>query len=468
MPRITAYKQLENSDCGITCIRIIAKYYGKDVPLNILRTRCDVSRIGVSLNDIVDCAKSIGLKSIPVTVSKENIFRMPLPAILFWKQQHYVVLYKVNTKKNKFYLVDPAQGKIILSKDDFFSYWSGDNKQGISALFAPTQEFYKLRYSNIKSSKKGLLRLLESSVWRYKKGFLTVAFFTIISVVADVTLPMVFRQTIDEGIKNKDIGLVWLLVLGQLCIFIGNYIANNIIEIALTKLGLKISINLISEYLAKLIRLPISFFDRKVSSDLIQKIDDQNRIKNFLVNIPDLVFFTFLNVIVFSGLLIHYNFMIFLIVVLGMILSYGWVRLFVQKRREIDYSYYSYSSKNRNNVYELINGIHEIKINNAHQNRVDIWNATQKKINTLSLKSALLQMSINSGNTFFSRVKDISITGLCATLVIKNQMTIGTMMTISYIVGRLTLPISNLINSITTIQDASISYERLDEVINQI
>jgi len=467
MARITAYRQLENSDCGITCIRIIASYYGKDLPLSVLRKLCDMSRVGISLNEIVNCADAIGLKALPVAVSEDDVFRMPLPAILYWDQEHYVVIYKISLKKNKFYLADPSQGKVVVDKENFFYHWSRDNKKGISVLLAPTSEFYKFECNIQTNSKYALLRLLKSAIKKYKKGFLLVAVFTILSVVADIILPIVFRRTIDEGIKNKDIALVWLLALGQLCIFIGNYIANNVIDIVLTKLGLKISINLINEYLAKLIRLPISFFDRKISSDLIQKIDDQNRIKNFLVNIPDVFFFTFLNIVVFSGLLIHYNYIIFIIVIIGTLLSYGWFRLFVGKRREIDYLYYSYSSKNRNNIYELINGIHEIKINNAQKNRVDIWEKTQKKINRLSLRSALLEFSINSGNTLISRVKDISITGLCATLVIKNQMTIGTMMTISYIVGRLTNPISSLISSLTTIQDASFSYERLDEVINQ-
>lgn len=169
---------------------------------------------------------------------------------------------------------------------------------------------------------------------------------------------------------------------------------------------------------------------------------------------------------VFSGLLIYYNCIIFTIVVAGTFLSYLWVMIFSRKRKELDYSYFTCSSMNRNNVYELINGMAEIKINNAQNNRVSIWNSIQEKINKLSIQSALLEMTVNSGNTLISRLKDLSITGICATLVIQEQMTLGTMMTISYIVGQLARPISNIINSITTIQDASISYERLDEVIN--
>ena len=208
-------------------------------------------------------------------------------------------------------------------------------------------------------------------------------FFLTIAIIADVALPMVFRRTIDEGVENKDIGLVWMLILSQLGIFAGSYASNITTEFILTKLGLKISIELINEYLVKLVKLPISFFDRKISPDLIQKIDDQNRIKNFLVGMPDTIFFTFVNLVVFSGLLIYYNCIIFTIVVAGTLVSYFWVMIFSWKRKELDYSYFTCSSMNRNNVYELINGMAEIKINNAQRNRVSIWNSIQEKISYL-------------------------------------------------------------------------------------
>lgn len=467
MPRITAYKQLEYSDCGIACIRIIAKYYGKVIPLKILRTLSETTKIGISVNDIIKCNLAIGLETTALMISVKDIYQMPLPAILHWEQNHYVVLYKINIKRKKFYIVDPAQGKVSFKETDFSHYWKEDNEKGIAILIAPTQNFYEKHYENTPNSITGLLKLLKSSFLKYKGHFFSIILLTIIAIVADVALPMVFRRTIDEGIQYKDIGLVWLLIFSQLGIFLGSYMANISTEFILTKLGLKISINLINDYLIKLIKMPISFFDRKINSDLIQKIDDQNRIKNFLVNMPDTIFFTFINLIIFSGLLIYYNNIIFTIVIASTLLSYCWVIFFSQKRKQLDYSYFTYSSMNKNNIYELINGMSEIKINNAQQNRVSIWNNIQKKINKVSIQSAVLEISINSGNTLISRVKELTITGICATLVIKNQMTFGTMMTINYIVGQLSRPISNIINAITSIQDASISYERLDEIISQ-
>ena len=465
MPNITAYRQLESSDCGITCIRIIAKFYGKNIPLKYLREKCDSSRIGISLKDITTCTESLGFKTTALKVPVKNVYHMPLPAILYWEQRHYVVLYKINHNKDTFYIVDPAQGKICFKKNDFYHYWMEVGNNGIAVLLAPTQKFYDINFGKDKCRKKGLFKLLIKSIVLYKRNFSIAILFISLATIADIILPILFQYTIDIGIGNKDINLVWLLVFSQFCIFLGNYISNNIVDIVLTKTGLKISIELVSKYLTKLINLPMSFFDRKISTDLIQKVDDQNRVKNFLVNMPDTTFFTFVNIIVFSGMLIHYNFTTFTIVFISTLISFIWVSLFVKKRREVDYSYFSYSSENRNNIYELVNGMAEIKINNAQQIRISIWNSIQQKLNKLSLKIAFMDLSINSGNILFLRLKDILITGLCATMVIKEQMTIGTMMTISYIIGRLTSPVSNLINSVNTIQDATISYERLNEVM---
>ena len=190
MPRITAYKQLEYSDCGITCIRIIAKYYGKDIPHRVLRSLSDSSRIGISLSDIVNCTKTIGLDTASVLVNTEEIYRMPLPAILHWEQNHYVVLYKIDIKRKKFYIADPAQGKISFQDCDFFDYWKGNNKRGIALLLSPSQSFYEKKYQDTHRSKIGLWHLLKSSLLRYRASFLFVMLLTSIAVVADVALPM--------------------------------------------------------------------------------------------------------------------------------------------------------------------------------------------------------------------------------------------------------------------------------------
>lgn len=464
MNRIVAYQQLEASDCGITCVRIVARYYGQKIPLKAIREICDISRIGISLKDVLDCTKTLGFKSAAVKVKPHEIQNMPLPAILYWNQSHYVVLYKID-KKERYYIADPSFGKMRFEKDEFMRRWKGDNDSGLAIVLSPLPEFYDREYKQ-DNTKSGLFRLFKRSIFANKPTFSWVILLTLVVMAADVVSPILFQRTIDDGIGDKNIRLIWVLIAGQLALFVGNYIGNNVTEIMLAKLGLKVSITLIKEYLAKLIKLPMAFFDTKVKSDLIQKIDDQNRIKDFLVHMPDNFFFTFLNLIVFSAMLIYYNYTIFLIVASFSLLALLWTRLFLRKRREIDYSNFSYQSANRNNVYELVHGMPEVRINNAQQIRVGVWNKTQEKINKLSLKSVYVDFYINSGNAFLLRLKDILITGICATLVVYDEMTIGIMMTISYLIGRLASPISQLITSVNTLQDASISYERLDEIIN--
>ncbi len=467
MRRIRSFQQLEHSDCGITCIRIVARYYGKKVPLKTLRELCDVGRMGISLRDIMQCTRKLGFRSEAVKIHLADVERMPLPAILYWDQRHYVVLYRISRGGRLFHIADPARGKVRLGRDDFMRHWQAHDGSGMAIVMDPTDAFFEKSYPKESGCGKGLWRMLRGAVGRNKAVFGTVLLLATFGMAADVVTPVLFQRTVDDGINGRDIGLVWMLVLGQFCMFVGNYVSGSIADLLLTKMGLRMGVRMMGEYLQKLIRLPVSFFDRKVSADLIQKLDDQNRLKNFLLNMPETIFFTTVNLVVFSALLVWYSRTVFLIFLIATLLSFGWTRLHLRRRKSIDYSLFSYSAENRNNVYELVNGMQEIKINNAQQTRVAVWNEVQAKINRLSMKSAYLNLSIGSGNLFFSRIKDIAMTGICATMVIKGSLTIGEMMTISYIAGRLSGAFSNIVSMPGTLQDASMSYERLDEVLNK-
>lgn len=464
--RFKAYRQLEHSDCGITCIRMIARYYGRSLSVSQLRGIVDYSRIGVTIGDILNCSRKIGMHTHAIRIGLSDLMRMPLPAILYWDQRHYVVLYNKDVKKKIFYVADPALGKVSFNEEEFFRHWKEKNgNNGVAIIMAPTDAFYSLRVEK-QSNGLALCKLLRKSVVKNKSSFGILALLALVLMCADILLPLIFQRTIDEGIGQRDIGLIWLLSLSQLSIIIGGYVASSVNELVLTRMGLRVSIKMMNEYLAKLIRLPMSFFDKKVNSDFIQKIDDQNRLKNFLVSMPQTLFITGLNLVVFSVMLVYYSPLSFLIFIIATSLSLVWTKLFMKKRREIDYSQFSYSSENRNNIYELVNGMPEIKVNNAQNIRVSIWSELQEKINCLVMKQTYINLSVNTGNNLFAQLKDISIIGLCATMVILNDMTIGVMMTISYIAGRLAYPFNTIINSISTVQDASLSYERLDEIIN--
>lgn len=465
MRRIKCFQQLEHADCGIACIRIIVHYYGKNIPLNTLRELCDISRIGITIRDILHCTQALGFNSCVTKVTMDEVKRMPLPAILYWEQKHFVVLYKIDN--NKYYVADPGEGKIIFGEVEFKRFWQSKNDYGIAVVMDPTPSFFSAQYGHEEKRGLGLFKLMRRAILSNRRDFFFVTLLTTIAMLADMLLPMMLQHTIDDGITGKNLHLIWLLIMGQFCIFLGNFTANSITDILLTRVGLKIFISMINEYLKKLIFLPISFYDRKVKSDLIQKLDDHQRIKSFLVNMPETIFLTAINLIAFSTMMVYYNSLIFFIFVVSTLIGILWTRLFLQKRKVIDYSLFSYTSENRNNVYELIYGMAEIKINNAQETRVVIWNEIQEKINRLSIKAAILGLYIRGGNTLIYRLKDILITGLCATFVVKGQMTLGIMMTINYIAGRLSVPFSNIVNSISNIQDASMSYERIQDINTQ-
>lgn len=463
MYRVHSYQQLEYSDCGVTCIRIIARYYGKKLSPEQIYSVCDMSRLGISIGDIVQAFKGLGMDSVAVRLSPDEALRMPLPSVLFWDQKHFVVLYKI--KRGKYYIVDPSRGKLKFCQDEFYEHWLCGNDKGIAILADPTDEFESREFEKPKTNWR-LLSVFRNALLKHKKSFAGVVFFSLLTMLGDVAMPLMFQHTVDDGINGKNISLVWLLIIAQLFVFFGNYISGIVVDLILTKLGLKMGINMMNEYLLKLVRMPMIFFARKVNSDLIQKTEDQNRIKNFLVNMPDQFFFTILTLIVFCGMLVYYNALIFIIFFILTVLGLGWTTMFLGRRREIDYAYNAAIAENRNNLYELIHGMPEIKANNAQQVKIDNWNTVQEKVNRLSVKSAFMRIYMNGGNSLLARLKDIAVTGICATLVIKDLMTFGEMMTISYIIGRLSGPFNNILGSVSSIQDACMSYARVEEVLN--
>lgn len=465
--RLKPYLQLEYSDCGMACIRMICSYYGWKIPVDYLRGQIDYNRLGMSISELKRTMVALGFDCEVLKIRMRDIARMPKPAILFWKQRHFVVLEEYLPGKDKYRIVDPSEGRLKISADDFRANFLGENEFGIVMLMEPTDTFYaNQKIHGEDKSNRGLIRLI-TKAWKDNKKILGWAIlFTMLGVLADVTLPFVFQRTVDEGIAYKDIGLIWLLVFGQLFVFLGNYVSNAMVDLMLSKLGLRFGIQILNEYLSKLVQLPISFFSTKVNSDLIQKAEDHHRIKSFLLTLPDTVFLTTLNLVVFSTLLIVFSPLIFLIFIAFTSASLLWTVFFLRFRKELDYSLVSKTAENRNNLYELIEGIEEIKSNNAHHSRVKIWYDLQDSINRLTLKSTFYRLYQSGGNTLLVRIRDIVITGLSACMVVDGSMSIGIMMTISYIVGRLSVPFSSLLGSINNIQDATISYSRIEEIHN--
>lgn len=477
--KIKAYQQLEHSDCGIVCVRIIARYFGKRVGMQRLRDISDMNREGISVADIRNILSKLGIFSYALKLPFVELMKMPLPAILFWNQSHFVVLHKVrHTRKGtRFYICDPSRGKVSLTEEEMRSHWLSsagrDNAEcessaeafGVAVLCAPDESFSTEKDGcDDDAAKWGILRLMKETCMANRRHFLAIIALSVLCLVADICMPLLFQKTVDSGIQGRDIGLIWILVASQLLIFVGNFISNQGVDYLLTRLGLKVGLEMMNNYLCRLVARPLDFFDRKVNSDLIQKTEDQNRIRDFMVGMPDTLLLMALNLLVFSGLLVYYHAWIFLFFLVMTTATILWSTLFLKKRKSIDYSYSCCAAENRNNLYELINGVTEIKVNCAQHKKVSAWKQMQSRLIELSKRSYLVQTLMSSGSSVISRSRDLAVTGLCATLIVEGQMSIGVMMTISYLTGRLAGTFGNLTPMMQSLQDTSISLERVKEI----
>lgn len=459
------YQQLEHFDCGITCIRMIARFYGKRVPLSWLREKCDVSRLGVSIKGIIDCLRAMGFDAALARANLYEAERMPLPAILYWDQCHFVVLHGISRDGQTFHVADPARGDVRITREEFARHWIADTKYGLAVVVDATEESDSRTYPQEPSSLLKLAKFIGRYACTFKKAFVVAVALCQLTVAADIFLPILLQHTIDDGIGARSVHLVWMLVFGQLAVAAGQYGANCVSNLLLTRVGLKAGIQLTQSHLERLIRRPMAFFERKVSSDLLQKLTDIDRLRGYLIALPDMLFFTLFSFVVFSAMLLWYSWPVYLFILAFTALSFGWNQLFMRKRRETDYATAAYESENRNLLYELVNGMAEVKAHHAQDVRVSEWKCVQNHLNSTLWKGTLVNLYSQSGSTFFNQLRDVCITGICATLVIRQHLTFGEMMTISYLAGRLTQPVANLITSVNQTQSTMMSYERLAEIM---
>jgi ATP-binding cassette subfamily B protein len=460
-----AYRQLQASDCGVTCVRMIARAFGKSIPAKALRSLTEVNKLGVSLQDLIDIFKKVGMRSTALRITVNDLYRMPLPAVLFWDQRHYVVLYRIDTKRKIFHIADPDDGKFRLSEDEFMSHWRGSDNTGVVVLAEPDDDFDSIRFDKQDVVPK-LFNSVKSEIFRYKSVFIKVLILSLFCMGCDFLLPILLQNVVDKGIGERNIALVWMLIAGQVAVFLGNTAASNLVGYMMSRAGMLINLDMTRRYLERLVSFPLSFFDTRSSAELIQKTDDQSRIKDFLMQLPNSTLFVVLNLVVFSGIMIWYNVYLFLFFLALTLLEIGWTLLFLKPRQELDYAFFSVSSRNRNYMYELINGMKEIKVSGSHVSRLNGWVELQRRAINLYTKSLRLSITMSGGQSVIARLKEIAITGICATLVIDGKLSFGEMLTVGYVVGRLSGPFQSIIGMTSQLQDAAISYERLDEVLN--
>ena len=412
------------------------------------------------------CFEKIEMKAEALQLRLEHMDTMPLPAILFWQQRHFVVLYRYDKRKHKFYIADPAQGKMTYSEKEFRKYWMPNGKDtGLVILAEPTDAFIHKTYPK-EHSLRDFFSYIYGFFKLHKVKFLIALLLTLGIMAADFAAPVLLKRTIDDGIGLKNLNLVLLLLLGQLSIAAGGLIASSGMNLILTNVGLRIHLDMVNTFLEKLSSFPLSFFDKKVSSDFVQKINDHSRIKSFLLDFPNSLVIMIITIIVFSCLLFHYSKLIFMVFILMSVLEVGWNALFLNKQKTLDYAYFTNIAENQNHAYELTNGMADLKVNNAEKNRIVKWKETQKAINEVSIKSARLKASRGGGQTIISRIKDLMVTGVGAALVISGDLTLGILISLGYITGRLSLSFSTMGSLMSTLQDALLSYQRIDDVIN--
>lgn len=468
MKKITLSIQYDSMDCGPTCIKMIASYFGRDYPLQFLRNLTYISREGVSLLGISQALEKIGFEVVGGKLSlKELINEFKLPCILHWNQNHFVVLQKISTslffKKHYYHIADPAHGFIKLNEENFKKSWLQESDSGISLFINPTEEFYRQTPKNENTLN---IKYLFNYLKPYKKQLAFMLLFLLIGSGLTLIFPFLTEALIDKGVNPKDLSVISIVLMAQLAVFLGTIVIDIVRNWLTLYVGTHISITIISDFLKKTLQLPIKFFDTKLMGDFRQRIQDNDRIEEFLTSQSLITFFSIITFSVFFCVLWYYDFKILLIYIVLTILSILWSFFWLKKRKILDYYRFQQRSENQESIYEMLNGVTEIKLNQFEDFKRNQWENIQQKLFKLNIRILKLDQIQLSGFEFLNQLKNILVTFLAATYVVKDQMTLGALLSISYIIGQMNSPINQLISFFRSLQDAKLSIERLNEVQN--
>ncbi|KEQ28881.1 ABC transporter ATP-binding protein [Pedobacter antarcticus 4BY] len=455
------YQQFDSMDCGPTCLRMIAKHYGRTYSQKTMSRLCEINREGVSLLGISDAAEKIGFRTLGVKLSNEQLKEAELPCILHWRQYHFIVLYKI--KNNKYYLADPAGGLFVLDEKSFNKSWQQDKDQleGIALLISTTPRFYE--QDNEKAMEVRWSFLLKYLIL-YRGLIIQLLFGLGIGSILQLITPFLTQSIVDIGINTKNLNFIYIIVIAQIALIIGRVSVEFIRSWILLHISTRINIAILTDFLIKLMKLPMSFFDAKMTGDIMQRINDQRTIQSFLTGATLTTIFSMFNLIVFSIVLAYYNMSIFFVFAISSLLYIAWIILFLKHRRELNYKSFDVSAKNQSSIVQLISGMQEIKLNNCEQQKRWEWEHIQARLFKFNVKTLALSQYQQGGATVINEGKNILITFLSAEAVINNHLTLGAMVAVQYIVGQLSSPIEQLLGFIQGFQDAKISLERLNEI----
>ena len=471
------YSQHDAMDCGPTCLRMVAAYYGRIYSLENLREKSLITREGTSMLGISEAAENIGFRTTGVKVSFEELKTAPLPCIVHWNQQHFVVVYDIKAPSKPslssrrgaggevVFIADPAAGKVKYTSEEFCRCWLSTKNEGVDVgvalLLEPTPDFYKMEDEKV--NRKGF-SFLFSYLRPYKSLVVQLFLGLLFGSLLQLMLPFLTQSIVDFGISAQNIGYIYLVLIAQLVLTFSSSAVGFIRGWILLHLGTRINIALISDFLIKMMRLPMGYFDTKMVGDILQRINDHSRIQSYLTNSSLSILFSIFNMVIFSVVLFLYSFSIFSIFFLGSALYFGWVWLFMKRRAELDHKSFAQNSANQSNVIQLVTGMQEIKLNGCEQQKRWEWERIQAKLFRLRIRGMALSQYQDSGAVLINQTKNIVITALVAKLVIDGQMTLGMMMAVQYIIGQLNGPVDQLISFVRETQDAKLSLERLSDV----
>ena len=459
------YRQHDSMLCGITCLQMVCKYYRVYLIPDYLQKLCQEGKEGISLATLKLGAEELGFKCLCGVANSEELSKS-LPCILHWNQNHFVVLYKV--KKGKvFYIADPGKGLVKFGLEEFKKHWvstqSGGEAKGIAMFLEPTPAFYE-KQTDGQTREERSFKFLFGYIKKYRRYFGQIVLGLLVGSLLQLILPFLTQSIVDVGIKNQDIGFIWLILLGQLMLTVSRTAIDFIRRWLLLHISMRINISLVSDFFIKLLKLPMSFFDTKLMGDLMQRMNDHGRVNTFLTQQTLSVVFSFFTFIVFGIVLLFYNRLIFAIFMLGSLFYGGWLALFLRRRKVLDYELFEQQAVNNNKTYEFITSMQEIKLQDCEQRRRWEWEDVQADLFRVQMKSLKLQQTQEAGSICINELKNIVITVVAATAVIHGQLTLGMMLAVQYIIGQLNSPVEQLMGFFYSVQDVRISLERINEI----
>jgi len=464
MDNFPFYKQHDSSDCGAACLRMVARHYGRHYSLEYLREQSFLDREGVSLMGVAHAGEKIGFRTLGVKTGLKRFQEdIPLPCIAHWEQDHFVVVYKVQNKK--VWVANPEVGKIQLEEEEFLNGWISDvvntEPQGILLLLETTPEFFKREGEKINDTG---FSFLWSYLQRYQRLVWQLLLGLVLGSCIQLAFPFLMQALVDKGVQINDLNFVYLILAAQAMLFVSQVAVEFIRGWILLHIGTRVNINLVSDFLIKLMRLPMSFFDTKMTGDLLQRIYDNERIERFLTSSSLVTLFSIVNLLIFGAVLLFYNPKIFVTFLIAAILYFGWVIIFLRRRRTLDYRRFEQMAENQNKLIELVNGMQEIKLHNAERQKRWAWERIQARLFRVNVQYLATDQFQRAGAAFINEGKNIVISVMAASAVIAGDMTLGMMLAVQYIIGHMNTPLEALVQFILAAQEAKISLERMNEI----